>query len=70
MSDFQNKEELVSTIFRERGVELSYEGHRKTDLQRRKMNVRDLPWNSDALVFPIPQTQIDASANIQQNPGY
>src|SRR5699024_5787670 len=69
MSDFQTKEDLIDAIFRERSVELSYEGHRRTDLQRRRMNVRGTPWDANELVFPIPQSQTDVS-DIQQNPGY
>ncbi|MCZ2460527.1 MAG: RagB/SusD family nutrient uptake outer membrane protein [Chitinophagales bacterium] len=69
ISDFSTKEDLIDAIFREREVELSYEGLRKMDLQRKKMSVRGTPWDSDILVFPIPQSQLDAS-DLPQNPGY
>ncbi|MCC7399875.1 MAG: RagB/SusD family nutrient uptake outer membrane protein [Chitinophagaceae bacterium] len=69
ITDFSTKEDLIDAIFREREVELSYEGLRKMDLQRKKLSVRGTPWDSNILVFPIPQSQLDAS-NLPQNPGY
>lgn len=71
LSDFQTKEELIDAIFRERGVELSYEGLRKMDLQRKKLPVRGTAWDANQLVMPIPQTQIDAAkGTLEQNGGY
>jgi hypothetical protein len=69
-ADFTSKQELINAIFLERRVELSFEGHRKTDLQRLKRDVRGLPWDSPRLVFPIPQSQIESNPNIKQNPAY
>lgn len=71
MSDFSTKQELIDAILLERQVELSFEGHRTTDLQRRKLDVKGTQWDADRLTFPIPQSQIDASdGKIKQNPGY
>jgi hypothetical protein len=70
VSDFANKEQLINTILLERRVELSFEGHRKTDLQRHHLDVRGLSWDADRLVVPIPLSQTDADKNIKQNPGY
>ncbi|HSH52317.1 MAG TPA: RagB/SusD family nutrient uptake outer membrane protein [Bacteroidales bacterium] len=70
MADFTTPQELIDAIFLERRVELAFEGHRKRDLQRRKMNVQETAWDSDILTFPIPQSQIEANENISQNPAY
>lgn len=74
MGDFSSKQDLINVILHERFVELAFEGHRKEDLERTKRDVgigkRALPYNSPKLVYPIPQTQIDANHNIKQNPGY
>jgi hypothetical protein len=69
-ADFADKQELIDAILLERRVELAFEGHRKTDLQRLQQNVGPSAWDADAVVFPIPQSQIDANENITQNPGY
>lgn len=68
--DFANAEELIDAILLERRVELSYEGHRMTDLQRRQMDVAGTAWEAPELVFPIPQSQMDANDDLTQNPGY
>src|SRR5699024_643069 len=70
LADFQSKEELIDAILLERRVELAFEGHRKTDLQRRKMDVKEAAWDADKLVFPIPTSQMNSNKNICQNPGY
>lgn len=69
-ADFTSKQELIDAILLERRVELAFEGHRKTDLQRLQQNVGPSAWDADVIVFPIPQSQIDANENITQNPGY
>ena len=69
-ADFTDKQELIDAIILERRVELAFEGHRLTDLQRRGLDVRGTSWDSGILTFPIPQSQIDANDNIQQNPAY
>ncbi len=68
--NFKNKQELINAILRERSVELSYEGHLKTDLRRHHLDVGGVPWNANKLVFPIPQSQLDTSPDMNQNPGY
>jgi hypothetical protein len=69
-TDFTSKQEMINAILLERRVELAFEGHRLTDLQRRELDVRGSAWNADILTFPIPQSQIDANENIEQNPAY
>ena len=58
----------------ERGFELYWEGHRRTDLIRFGKFLE--PWNekpaSDQarLLFPIPAAQLAVNPNLKQNPGY
>lgn len=70
MTDFATDQELIDAILLERRVELAFEGHRLTDLQRRRLDVAGTPWDADILTFPIPQTQTDANSDIEQNPAY
>lgn len=69
-TDFTSKQELLDAILLERRVEFAFEGLRVPDLQRRQLDVRGLPYDSDLITFPIPQEEIDANPNIQQNPAY
>lgn len=71
--------EMRDKIIHERRMELAFEGHRWFDMIRldhgnyalkflksiRKTNV-----TKDRLLFPIPQTEIDANPLMTQNPGY
>ena len=57
-------------IFNERQLELAFEGFLIHDLKRTKRAVDDLPYNDSALVFPIPQTEMDTNTLMTQNPGY
>lgn len=61
---------IFSAIKMERQVELAFEGFRLYDLKRYKESVDGIEWNSNKLVFPIPQREIDANPNLVQNPGY
>ncbi len=70
IADFTNKEELLDAVLLERRVELAFEGHRKTDLQRYREDVKGDAWNADVIVFPIPQSQMDANTDLQQNGAY
>lgn len=69
-ASFTNKQELMDAIILERRIELAFEGDRVPTLQRRGLSVRDLPFDADVITFPIPQDEVDANPNIQQNPGY
>ena len=61
----------VTDIRNERFIELAFEGHRIHDLKRLRLPTGNFAWNSDKLVFPIPQREIDASQGVLiQNPGY
>lgn len=64
----------LDNIYHERGREMFAEGTRRTDQIRfGKFNE---PWWEKAAsepyrnIFPIPQTQISANPNLDQNPGY
>ncbi len=65
-------EVTLDIILRERNLELAFEGHRIHDLKRTGRPVGDLPFDSPLLVYPIPQREIDANPELenQQNTGY
>jgi tetratricopeptide (TPR) repeat protein len=61
----------LAQILKERRLELAFEGgfflH---DAKRLSQNVGALKFNDAALVFPIPQIEMNANKNLVQNPGY
>ncbi len=61
----------LNDILRERKLELAFEGHQIHDLKRNRLPVNaTFNFNSNALVLPIPQREIDTNKNLVQNPGY
>jgi hypothetical protein len=68
----------LDLIYRERGFELYWEMHRRTDMIRFGKYEGAWTEKTDAdknkRVFPIPQTAIDGASNLpgylKQNPGY
>jgi hypothetical protein len=73
----------LNFILDERGRELYWEGHRRTDLIRYNRFTEGTylwPWkggvvagrgvSSDLELFPIPLAEITANPNLKQNPGY
>lgn len=60
----------LANILNERTRELAFEGFSLHDAKRTQTNIGNIPWNSNRLVFPIPQREIDANKNLVQNPGY
>ena len=68
--DFTSTEEMMDAIILERRVELSFEGDRFYTLKRRGMEIDGLQPDDDRITFPIPQGEMDANPNIEQNPGY
>lgn len=65
----------VEDIMLERQLELCFEGHFLHDIRRRQATITqqgEFPWNSDVLVMPVPQRELDANPALQgqQNPGY
>ncbi len=61
----------VNDVLTERRHELCFEGgfflH---DAKRTQQNVNGLPFNSPKLVWPIPETEMNANPKLVQNPGY
>ena len=74
--DFTTKESLRDHILKERRWEFWYEGHRRRDLIRTgkfiQMAVDRGMSNAKAfhVLFPIPQSAIDANPLLKQNDGY
>lgn len=60
----------LETILRERNFELAFEGFKLNDLKRTERNIGSLSYDSDQLVMPIPQVEMDSNTKIEQNPGY
>jgi len=54
----------------ERQRELAFEGFFIHDVKRTKGSVAGLQWDSQKLVLPIPQSEMDTNADMEQNPGY
>lgn len=73
------KDEMKEIIIHERRMELAFEAHRWFDIIRIDNGEYALQYlrsigksnvNKDRLLFPIPQTEIDANPLMTQNPGY
>lgn len=64
----------LAAILKERSNELAFEGHWLQDKKRTRSNIvtatATYPFNSDKLVFPIPNREIIANSNLKQNPSY
>lgn len=78
-----NREALLTAILEERYKELCYEGQRYFDLKRRSLPITrnlvdvvgvvaltELPVTNFRYILPIPQQELFANRNMQQNPGY
>ncbi len=72
----QTSETLLSEIHKQRKFELMAEwGHRWFDLKRSNWAQEVIAplkpnWNAAALLFPIPQSEIDRNVKLTQNEGY
>ncbi len=60
----------LDDVLKERSFELAFEGYRIHDLKRLKLGTGTFAWDDPKLVFPIPEREIRANSNLQQNPGY
>jgi len=60
----------LDLLFNERQLELAFEGHLIHDYKRTQRTVGTLPFNSNSLVLPIPQSELDTNELIEQNAGY
>ena len=75
LADFATKTALRDQLLKERGWEFFSEGKRREDLIRmdkfissaleRKKNAQPFQ-----VLYPLPQSEIDANPNLKQNPGY
>ena len=72
-------QELLDEIELEKRIELMFEGHRLWDLMRKGRGITrtdctspvcELAYPNDRFVLPIPQQELVANPNINQNPGY
>jgi hypothetical protein len=75
---------LIDDIIQERRKELAFEGDRYWDIARLNLDVNRINLNNnypsntpltlaagnDKRIWPIPQAELDANPNIEQNPGY
>lgn len=74
--DVDTQDEVLVANLDERRRELALEGHRWFDLRRLRdvpdigAYVEDLYGQEFRLLFPIPQTELDANELLTQNPGY
>ena len=85
LASFANVNEALTAILAERRIELAFEGHRYLDI-RRLRNVLNIGINRDPIDcptgqcdlapgdfrfnLPIPLAELNANANMVQNPGY
>lgn len=60
----------VDLILNERILELCFEGLRIHDFKRTKRTTGTFAYNSDDLVFPVPEREMRANTKLVQNPGY
>ena len=70
LPDLTNGELTLDAILFERKLELAHEGSGIHDLKRLKGTADAVPYNSNAMVAPIPVREVNANTNLQQNPGY
>ena len=72
LGDFATQQDLIDEFMMERRRELAFEGFTLGDLKRTQGTLTNagLAWNADALVFPIPERELDVNSNLTQNPGY
>ncbi len=59
---------LLNAIRRERNIELGFEGDSFLERKRQRRNLRQRPWNDAALIFKIPDVEMNANTLCTQNP--
>lgn len=64
--------QVLALVYRERRLELAFEGFRWPDLVRTGLAIAVLGSDVEPyeLLLPIPQAEVDVSPNLGQNPGY
>ncbi len=73
--DASTKDQFINLVIKERGWEFYSEGKRREDFIRQGIFIqnavsRGLAAKPYQVLFPIPQSEIDANKNLVQNPGY
>ncbi len=73
----KDKNEMRDIIYKERRMELAFEGHRWFDLIRRPdyakkffMSIGKTNFSDKNLLFPIPLLEMQSNPKLVQNPGY
>lgn len=69
-ADFTSDQEVIDAVMYQRGLELAQEGHRWFDYKRLGMATSQFGINQNMTLWPIPQRDLDANQNLEQNPGY
>lgn len=62
--------DVLASIYKERRLELAFEGDRWPDLIRRGIVATTMNISANAALYPIPQREIDTAPALTQNPGY
>lgn len=60
----------LTSILKERKLELMFEGELLHDLKRTQSSVGSIPYNGLNIVYPIPQRELDVNPSLSQNGGY
>ncbi|TVR15116.1 MAG: RagB/SusD family nutrient uptake outer membrane protein [Balneolaceae bacterium] len=65
----------LAQVLQERRNELMFEGQLLNDLKRLEgftvdLNDEQVPWNSNRMVFPIPEREMNVNSRLVQNDGY
>lgn len=60
----------ADAVFVERQKELAFEGDYFHNLKRLQLPINGIAWNDNRMTFPIPFVELEANANLTQNPGY
>lgn len=68
--DFADRQEMIDAILLERRVELAFEGDRFYTLKRRGLDIDGFAADANEITFPIPQGELDANPDMDQNDGY
>ena len=61
----------LADIMLERKLELAFEGFGLADIRRQQLTLGNgFSYSDNAMVFPIPEREIETNTNLTQNPGY
>jgi starch-binding outer membrane protein, SusD/RagB family len=70
--DVTTQQDVLNEIWKQRRLELAYEGDRWPELIRLGLaiSVMNLSTKPHQALYPIPQSELDVAPNLTQNPGY